>query len=460
MVNQKKTLRLIYKLTIIVTVFISGLLPNTSFGQAIPVTVKQTESGYSLYRNGKPYLIKGAGGQGHLKTLASLGGNSIRTWGMEEAEEALANAEKYGFTVMVGMWVQHERHGFDYNDEAAVKKQLEDFRAFVMKYKDHPAVLLWGIGNEVDLFYSNTKVWDAIQDIAAMIHEVDPHHPTTTVTAGLDSTEVQLIKSKAPDIDIYGINTYGDIAQVSQNLKRFGWDGPYIISEWGPNGHWEVPKTPWGAPIEQTSTEKAASYGNRYTKYIAAQNYYCIGSYVFLWGQKQETTSTWYGLFTESGNPTEPLDQLHHAWQKEPLANSSPSIDSFYIEGFKDSINIKVKAGTKQFARLASSDPDDKNLHVEWLIFPETSNAKAGGDFESSLQPVLGKFRKRNDTQATFKVPAKEGPYRLFVFVTDRGNKTAYANIPFYVQPRTALDEPASPVRLKTQTISETGELN
>ena len=101
-----------------------------------------------------------------------------------------------------------------------IEKQLNDFRNIVLKYKDHPALLLWGVGNEVDLLYSNTKVWNAINDIAKMIHEVDPNHPTSTVTAGLDSNEVVLIKANAPHIDIYGVNTYGDIGNVKEYYEK------------------------------------------------------------------------------------------------------------------------------------------------------------------------------------------------------------------------------------------------
>ena len=423
------------------------------FGQAVKVEVKWIDNGYTLVRGGEPYYIRGAGGANHPEELVYLGGNSIRTWGVDEADEALAVAEKYGFTVMFGLWVQHERHGFDYNNEAAVKKQLENFTKVVEKYKDHPSILLWGIGNEVDLFYTNTKVWDAIQDIAAMIHRVDPNHPTTTVTAGLDSNEVYEIMRRAPDIDIYGFNTYGDIERHSNNIQKFGWKGPYIISEWGPNGHWEVAKTTWGAPIEQTSTEKAASYNERYSKFIAAKKDFCIGSYVFLWGQKQETTSTWYGLFSPNGYPTEPLDKLYLAWEGKTPPNSAPTISKISLDGKQGIESIILKSGDRYTASLEASDPDGDKISVEWLVFPESSDTKAGGDFEAALQPELGILKKRKDDSVEIVAPDKEGAFRLFVFVTDKGKRTAYANIPFYVMPRTANDPPAKTVQFKKQEL-------
>ncbi len=428
-------------------------VPAMIFGQAVKVEVRKTADGYQLYRGGEPYYIQGVGGKDHVDEMLYLGANSIRTWGVDEADAALAVAEKNGLTVMFGLWVQHERHGFDYNDTAAVRKQLENFTEVVKKYKDHPNILLWGVGNEVDLFYTNTKVWDAIQDICAMIHEIDPNHPTSTVTAGLDSNEVQEVLKRAPDIDIYGFNTYGDIERHSNNVRKYGWDGPYIISEWGPNGHWEVETTEWNAPIEQTSTEKAASYKHRYKSFIEAKKGECIGSYVFLWGQKQETTSTWYGLFTVDGNPTEPLDYLYVAWNGKQPPNSAPSVSRIKIEGKEGKESIYLKAGDKYEATVSYEDPNGDKVKVEWLVFPESQNTKAGGDFEDALQPVLGVLRNRKTESATIVAPDKEGPYRLFVFVTDKGKRTAYANIPFYVNPREKDDPPAKSIQFKKREL-------
>jgi hypothetical protein len=432
------------------------IISIVSAAQAIPVKVVQENGKYQLYRGGEPYYIKGAGGKDHLDYLIYLGGNSIRTWSPDDAQEVLDKAHKKGLTVMMGLWVQHERHGFNYDDTLAVRKQLEHFTEVVTRFKDHPALLLWGIGNEVNLFYSNYKVWDAVQDIAAMIHRVDPNHPTSTVTAGLDSMEVFLVKDRAPDIDIFGVNTYGDLHQVPGNIRKFGWEGPHIISEWGPTGHWEVAKTEWGAPIEQTSTEKAQIVKKRFIEYIEKDEDRCIGSYIFLWGQKQETTSTWYGLFTEEGNPTEPLEQVYIAWQKKQPNFASPSIQSVQLEGKKMTDNIYLKAEDKFTAEVNYTSTSSNPVKIEWVIYPESDVVSAGGDYEKGIQPVYGLIKGRKKPKITFKAPEKEGAYRLFVFITAKNKMTSYANIPFYVNPRKAEDPPAQNIRFKTKTLEIT----
>ncbi len=43
-----------------------------------------------------------------------------------------------------------------------------------MEYKDHPALMIWSIGNELNHGATNPKVWDAVNEISEMIHEIDP----------------------------------------------------------------------------------------------------------------------------------------------------------------------------------------------------------------------------------------------------------------------------------------------
>lgn len=417
--------------------------------QTAKVKVVQQGTDWQLLVNEKPFYVKGAGGHTHLDKLVEIGGNTIRTWSVDDAKEHLDEAHERGLMVMMGLWVQHERHGFDYDDEKAVKKQLDYFRQKVTELKDHPALLMWGVGNEVDLFYKNTKVWNAVQDIAKMIHEVDPNHPTSTVTAGLDKKEVELIKANCPDIDIYGINTYGDLGNAVKNVSRFGWNGPYMITEWGPNGHWEVAKTSWGVPIEQTSSEKAKSYSERYDliKQAEAQ---CIGSFVFLWGQKQETTSTWYGVFNRDGLSTEVIDVLHKKWKASEPKNHSPTISSADI--LKDGKPMKeaiINAGESYQAKVQFNDKDGDPLKVSWVVRYESSDIKSGGDAEKEPPSLPGVLKKRKKDGAVLIAPKKEGAYRLFVEATDRKGNVAYSNIPFYVKP----NNQKKPVQFKKRAL-------
>jgi len=86
--------------------------------QSIPVEVKLNAQGeYRLYRDGQVYFVKGGGGSEQWDELARIGGNSVRTWSTDNAKEMLDKAHALGLTVMMGLWMQHERHGFDYDDK-------------------------------------------------------------------------------------------------------------------------------------------------------------------------------------------------------------------------------------------------------------------------------------------------------------------------------------------------------
>jgi hypothetical protein len=218
-----------YKLLIPTIVFLISITSSAqnSNRQNTPVKVeiRKTDSTYQLIREGKPYFVRGAGGTAYPDRIKAFGGNSIRTWGTRDAQRVLDTASKYGLTVLMGLDVARERHGFNYDDTAAVQKQLNKIREEVLKYKDHPALLGWGIGNELNLQYKNPKVWNAVNDISRMIHEVDKNHFTTTVFAGINKGLVDYIKERTPDIDLLCINTYGGLATLPRNNSsgRMGW---------------------------------------------------------------------------------------------------------------------------------------------------------------------------------------------------------------------------------------------
>ena len=124
----------------------SVAVPNAL--SAIPKTeLVRNSSGWELLRDGQPYIIKGVGGSGPKQLLKEMGGNSFRTWNADDIGAQLDEAQQLGLTVTVGIWLEHERHGFSYNEANMVAKQYEKVREAVTKYKDHPAVLMWAIGN-------------------------------------------------------------------------------------------------------------------------------------------------------------------------------------------------------------------------------------------------------------------------------------------------------------------------
>lgn len=403
-----------------------------AFQGPVPTRIVKTAEGYQLLRDGKPYFIKGAGGSNFMDKLQYYGGNSIRTWSTHNGKQILDEAQTRGLTVTMGLAVATERHGFDYNDAEAVSQQLSRLREEVMKYKDHPALLAWGIGNELNLHYSNPKVWDAVEDIAKMIKEVDSNHLVTTMLAGINQKEIDLIKAKCPSLDLIAVQVYGGLASVPQKIREVGWEKAYMVTEWGPTGHWEGPQTPWKASIEETSKQKAQVYKSRYEASIATDKN-CLGSYVFLWGQKQERTPTWYGLFTEDGQEGEVVDVMAYLWTGQWPQNRAPQLDSILLNGQQALDHIYLKASARYPLEVFAKDLNNDALHIRWELLHESTDLKEGGDRESRPDAIEGAVQPENLKQTTLIAPKNPGAYRIFVYVSDGKNKVATANIPFYV---------------------------
>ncbi|MBA7536032.1 hypothetical protein ES705_28294 [subsurface metagenome] len=331
----------------------------------------------------------------------------------------------------MGLEVGRERHGYNYNDTVWVKEQFDSLKSEVLKIKDHPALLGWAIGNELNLGASNLKIFDAVNDLSKMIHEVDPNHVTTTTLAGIGKREVDYIKEHCTDIDFLSIQMYADIVNLHKRIEDAGWEGPYMVTEWGATGHWEVARTEWDVAIEPTSREKAMSFIERYKKVIETDSVNCLGSYVFLWGQKQERTPTWYGMFLESGEEIETVDAMHKIWTGEWPENRCPTLDSFALNGKTAYDNIYLKKGESIMAEVMARDFDNDELSYEWEIIPESTDLGLGGDVEGRPEAV---FKTVDSNRTEIKAPEIAGAYRLFVYVLDGNRHAATANIPFYIK--------------------------
>ncbi len=418
-------------------IVISSCTTTVKKNGPVKVELKKNELGQNrLYVDGKEFFVKGAGLEfGNIKALAENGANSFRTWrtenGQRDAKDILDEAQQYGLKVLMGLEVGRERHGFSYDDTAFVNKQFNYLKGEVERLKDHPALLGWAIGNELNLGQKDLKIYDEVNRISQMIHKIDPNHVTTTTTAGIGKREVDYIKEHCTDIDFLSIQMYADIVNVQKRIADAGWTGPYMITEWGATGHWEVAKTEWGAPIESTSKEKAESFAHRYKVAIEADSVNCLGSYVFLWGQKQELTPTWYGMFLDNGNKTETVDVMHHIWTGKWPADRCPSVDSFLIEGKNAYSNVKLKVSKPFNAEVYYTNYDKDSLTFTWEILPESTDLGWGGDFES--RPATS-FHGLGGSSMELHAPDSVGQYRLFIYVADTAGNAATANIPFLAE--------------------------
>jgi hypothetical protein len=408
-----------------------ALWPSVAAAKAIPVELRQTERGWQLLRGGEPYFVRGAGGDGSLEQLAAAGANSVRTWGADDIDARLDAAHALGLSVTVGIWLGHERHGFDYSDEAQVRKQLEAARQTVLRYKDHPAVLLWGIGNEMEGFGEgdNPVIWKAVNDIAAMVKKLDPFHPTMTVTAELGGGRIDGVQKLCPAIDIHGINTYGGAPSVAERYRAGGATKPYVLTEFGPPGVWEIPKNDWGAPSEPTSTEKAAFYRRSYESGVTGAPGLALGSYVFTWGFKMEATPTWYGMFLPDGAPLGAVDVMTELWSGSPPRNLAPTVEPLVIEG-----DPQLDPGDEVRVRAVIADPEGSAIRVRWVLRRESGEYTTGGDFRPVPPEVEGAVLEGRANGARLRMPRVPGPYRLFLYAYDAAGRAATANVPLLVK--------------------------
>ena len=414
---------------------LSGLCPvaaQAGGGMPTVVKVQKDEAGYHLLRDGQPYVIKGGGGRMYLETLKEAGGNSLRTWGEDDLEPLLDRAHELGLTVTIGIWLGQERQGFNYADASAVRREVEKARGFFRRYRRHPALLMWGLGNEMEGSGDNPEIWRTVNEIARVAKSEDPDHPTMTVIAEAGGRKIPQFMSLCPDVDVLGINSYAGLPTLPRRLAEAGLDRPYVITEFGPPGPWEVRKTGWGAPVEPTSTEKARIYLDEYSHSIAAQRGRCLGSYAFLWGHKQEATATWFGMFLPSGERLGAVDAMTFVWTGRWPANRVPELNAFTTEAR----DAELAPGTRFTARLEATDPEGDPLVVRWEVRSESADRRQGGDQETEPPAHPECFVEAKGLDATFRAPTRAGAYRIFAYLYDGKGGAACANIPFAVRPR------------------------
>ena len=178
--------------------------------------------------NDRPYLIKGicyhpvpkgsnersfTSIDQDLSLMVEAGINTIRVYAPIDDVAILDKIHAAGIKLIVG---------FGFNQGGVFDIASGSLLDYVTKYKTHPAILFWELGNEYNYhpewFDGDINNWyTALEKTAQMIHALDANHPVSTAHGEIPTQEVL---NENPSIDVWGVNVYR-------------WDLPgSLIAEW------------------------------------------------------------------------------------------------------------------------------------------------------------------------------------------------------------------------------------
>jgi hypothetical protein len=333
---------------------------------------------------------------------------------------------------MFGLWVEREMENFDYDNPAAVERQYQRIQRIILKYRDHPALLMWCMGNEWAQGADNVKVYDEVNRLTKLAHQLDPNHPVSTAISPDSKRAVWLVSQRCPEVDLLAVNSYGLTERLAEFFKEGGWNKPYLISEYGAPAYWETPLSPWGAPDEPTSQQKLSYVRTFYQSYIDSRPANCLGAYLFYWGTKQEESHTWFSVFDEKGRATPLVELMHELWRGPAPLNLAPVIDALLIDSNPTAHYSFPASSGFHTATIRVHDPEGDSLRYEWEI---KLRAQTGTDYVGVPRPsIQGLIHGADSHTIRFRLPGQPGAYRLFAAVYDNHRHVATANFSFNVE--------------------------
>lgn len=398
----------------------------------IPTRVVRTADGFELQRGDKPYKIKGAAGVQLFDKVREKGGNSVRLYTASYADVLLDEAQRNGLSVMFGLWMKPTYEKFDYYDPKAVEAQKQEVYKQVIRYRNHPAILMWNLGNELDNNNGDYKVYQIVNETAQMIHKLDPNHPvTTTLTDNIYA--LPAIARLCPDLDVLTVNVFSNLAKEPERLANAGWNGPFVVGEFSGRGWWEAPRTSWEAPLDQSGSVKAEFAQQGYEATVASKRSRCLGSYVIYWGNRFEQTDMWLSLFSTKGEKTPMVDMMEYEWTGRKPSNEAPTVGGIRLANKLDVDDVALKPNTDYPASVSALDPDGDSLRIQWRVTQDVDEYHTLPQNRTAPEAIAGSIRSASGLKATIRTPAERGAYRLLVNVYDGHGSVTTNSFPFFV---------------------------
>jgi len=417
-------------------------LAGPVFGQSFQLPAGLSELERKRFERFTSFHIKGVCGDRDLDRLARLGVNTVRGYSIPTVEETRAkldHAHRLGLKMIVSEWMpnhganKHRGGGtweYDYNTRG--EELLANVIRKVEGIGDHPALLMWGLGNEVHLDEPYLRL---VNRISLAIHERFPHHLTSLTVVNVKEPGIEAVKKFAPDIDILGVQSYS-LGAVRGALKKAEalWGKPFYMSEFNTKGPWNFDNTEWGVALDEPVTRKVSDLRACYA--AIDESPLCLGSTIFLWGHAVVYRPTYFSLLLDpepNGQPkTSSLDHLMITPQAEvmienftgrpPDGNRAPVLSKLEFEGGLKS--RLAQPGEAMTLLVAAEDPNaDKIEYATWILDSTSRNTKR----------VAGPFPQATPDTIVIKAPDAPGEYLLLVYARDNQGGASASSVAFKV---------------------------
>ena len=176
--------------------------------------------------------------------IREMNANTIRTWAPVTNQSFLDAAYNNGINplyVVMGFWINCNEN---YSNPTIRQKYKDDFAAYVTKYQNHPAVLVWALGNENNLAYcSNSNYlrgyYSLCEELAQIAYQIEgsDYHPVGIVNGDRFQIGNDIYNStdeQTPYLDFWGSNVYpgygfGDWFKFYNSFTG----KPLLITEYG-----------------------------------------------------------------------------------------------------------------------------------------------------------------------------------------------------------------------------------
>ena len=397
--------------------------------QANRVKVFAGGRGYELLLNGKPFYIQGAGvgmafgqhGENYLKMAKELGANAVRTWGTDQGtKKYLDEARRQGLYVDAGVWLNFvdKKKTVSYiGDTAYMAKKEKETLDYVKILKNHPAVLMWNLGNEVIRFTPSEEERAAfcrfLEQLVQKVHALDPDHPVIYAASG--AGELPYLAKYVPSLDIIGVNDYGSPIMVQGRWKDLGFRVPYVLTEFGPLGPWDMKKDANGRFIEQGDYTKAAQYRN-YWKLVRERRGNNLGGFVFHLGETTQETLTCFNLNYHEYKK-ESFIVMQQLYKNMESANHAPRIKFF--TGVPRTIHAKMPFSVK----LDAADPEGEALKYDYI-----ASTAIEGVLAYRVNSEIPVRVEASGETAVMVAPSEPGLYRIYGIAKDASGNFASLN--------------------------------